>query len=151
MPTGSGEPIRLGRVPIKTARTIKTHVENLAAAALGNHAPDAETSAWVGGLDSVLYDKLAAVGLVSPREATPEAEAVTLGAFLKQYIDGRQDVRPDTKVVWRHVQQNLLDFFGASKDAAIHHRIRRRRLQAISVCKTAWRWRPSPSGCKSAG
>jgi hypothetical protein len=105
----------LGHSPVKTARTIKGHVENLAAAALGKHSPDPETSAWVGALDSVLYDKLAAVGLVLPREATPEAEAVTLGAFCKRYIDGRQDVRPDTKAVWRHVKNNLLDFFGASK------------------------------------
>ena len=49
VPTERRQAIRLGRVPIKTARTIKTHVENLAAAALGQHAPDAETSAWVGG------------------------------------------------------------------------------------------------------
>ena len=98
-PDGKRHPIRLGRVPIKTARTIKAHVENLAAAALGKHTPDPETSAWLGALDSVLYDKLAAVGLVSPREAKPEAAAATLGEFCKQYIKGRQDVRPDTKVV----------------------------------------------------
>ena len=31
---GRRRPIRLGHVPVKTARTIKTHVEHLAAAAL---------------------------------------------------------------------------------------------------------------------
>ena len=45
---GQRRPIRLGRVPIKTARTIKTHVEALAAAALAGNSPDPETSAWVG-------------------------------------------------------------------------------------------------------
>ena len=65
-------------MPIKTARTIKTHVENLRRRPSGN-APDAETSAWIGGLDSVLYDKLAAVGLVSPREA---ATITTVAGFL---------------------------------------------------------------------
>ena len=98
----------------------------------------------------MLYDKLAAVGLVPPREPKPETEPVVLGAFCKQYIDGRQDVRPDTKVVWRHVQSNLLDFFGSS-----------RALQSIIesdadafkqyLLPNAWRWRRWQSGCKSAG
>ena len=104
MPTASGGRFVLG-VPIKTARTIKTHVEALVATSLAGNSPDPETSAWVGSRDSVMYDKLAAVGLVSPRESTPEAEAVTLGEFCKRYIEGRQDVRPDTKVVWRHVRR----------------------------------------------
>ena len=76
---GQRRQIRLGRVPIKTARTIKGHVENLVAAALGCHSPDPETSAWAGDLKNKLHDKLVAVGLVSPREAKSETHAVTLG------------------------------------------------------------------------
>jgi site-specific recombinase XerD len=44
-----------------------------------------------------------------------ETSTKTLGPFLQEYIEGRQDVRPDTKVVWRHVQQNLLDYFSTGK------------------------------------
>ncbi len=40
--------IYLGAVPMKTARTVKAHVENLAAAMLAGHAPDPDTSEWVG-------------------------------------------------------------------------------------------------------
>jgi len=112
---GKRHPIRLGRVPIKTARTIKTHVEALAAAALGGHAPDPETSAWVGSRDSVLYDKLAAVGLVSPREPKPEAQATALGDFLDQYIAGRTDVKPRTRINLDQARRNLLRFFGAER------------------------------------
>ena len=60
--------IYLGPVPMKTARTIKAHVENLAAALLAGHSPAPETSEWVGSRDDVLYGKLAGVGLVPARE-----------------------------------------------------------------------------------
>jgi integrase len=112
---GVRRPIRLGRVPMKTARTIKSHVENLAAAALGKHAPDPETSAWVGALDSVLHDKLASVGLVLLREATPAAKAVKLGDFLEAYIKGRSDVKGSTATVYGHTQRCLVEYFGAGK------------------------------------
>ncbi len=72
---GKRQPIRFGRMPMKAVRTIKAHVEHLVAAALAGNSPDPETSAWVGGRDSVMYDKLAAVGLVSPRE--PKTENAT--------------------------------------------------------------------------
>ncbi|MEN6407336.1 MAG: hypothetical protein ABFC77_12805 [Thermoguttaceae bacterium] len=94
---GQRKQIRLGKTPIKTARTIKSHVEDLVAASLGRHAPAPETSAWVGDLKSKLHGKLAAVGLVTPRESTAEKESATLGGFLEQYIDSRSDIKPGTK------------------------------------------------------
>jgi integrase len=112
---GRRRTIRLGRVPIKTARTIQTHVENLAAAALGRNAPDPETSAWVGRLDRVLYDKLATVGLLPPREQKQDPEAVALGAFLDQYIAGRADVKPGTATNLRQARAKLVAYFGADK------------------------------------
>jgi len=45
---GVRRPIRLGGAPIKTARTIKTHVEALVAAALGRHAPDPDRYVRLG-------------------------------------------------------------------------------------------------------
>ena len=112
---GKRKAVRLGRVPVKTARTVKSHIENLVAAAFGGHAPDPETSAWVGRLDSVLRAKLATVGLVLPREAKAETEAVALGDFLEQYIDGRSDVKPSTRCNLEQVKRNLVEFFGADR------------------------------------
>jgi len=74
-----------------------------------------DTSAWVGDLDSVLHDKLAAVGLVSPREATPELEAVELGVFLDSYIAGRADVKPGTETNLRQARKKLVEYFGESR------------------------------------
>ena len=42
-----------------------------------------------------MYDKLAAVGLVSPRVPKPQADAATLGGFLDQYIAARTDMKPE--------------------------------------------------------
>ena len=86
--------IYLGGTPMKTARTVKAHVENLVAAILGGHAPDPDTSAWVGSRDDVLYGKLAAVGLVAAREPAAGDGAptgITLAAFIDQYIRGADD------------------------------------------------------------
>ena len=112
---GQRRPIRLGRVPIKVARTIKAHVEQLVAAALAGTSPDPETSAWVGSRDSVMYDKLAAVGLVSQRQRTVETEATTLGEFLDTYITKRTDVKGSTATVYGHTRRCLIGYFGEQK------------------------------------
>jgi integrase len=111
--------VYLGAVPMKTARTIKVHIENLAAALLGRHAPDPETSEWVGGLDDLLYGKLAAVGLLPDRgPAQTSNQATTLGPFLEQYLNGRTDIKPSTRTNLEQVRRNLLDHFGPDKPLA---------------------------------
>ena len=108
--------IYLGGVPMKAARTVKVHVENLVAAVMHGHAPDPDTSAWVGSRDDVLYGKLAAVGLVPAREsAATENRAATLGLFLDQYIGGRTDIKPSTRCNLEQVRRNLVDYFGANR------------------------------------
>ena len=112
--------IYLGGVPMKTARTVKGHVENLAAALLGRHAPDPETSAWVGNLDDVMHGKLAAVGLVLAREPKPDEqpEGITLAAFIDQYVTARMIQKPNTLKNYNATKRALLDFFGAERQLA---------------------------------
>jgi len=112
--------VYLGRVPMKTARTYKVHIESMAAAVLHGHAPDPETSEWVGSRDDVMYGKLVAVGLVPARESAKtenqaDNQAATLGHFLEQYIGGRTDIKPSTRCNLEQVRRNLLDFFGAER------------------------------------
>ena len=111
---GKRKSLRLGRVPPKTARTIKTHVEALVAAALWGQSLDPETSAWVSSRDSVMAAKLAAVGLMS-QGLRPEAQATALGDFLNRYIDGRTDIKPQTRINLKQAKRNLLLFFGKGK------------------------------------
>ena len=47
-PDGERKQIRLGKVPMKTATTIKARVENILAAQLAGHAIDGDTAAWLG-------------------------------------------------------------------------------------------------------
>lgn len=56
--------------------------------------------------------KLGAVGLIPKPE---EKAAVTLGPFIKEYVDDRTDVKPATKQVWRQGKMKLIEFFGANK------------------------------------
>jgi len=101
--------IRLGKVSQRVAEAVKVRVEQLAAASIARHSLDDETARWVADLDLVMAAKLAAVGLI------PRREAITLKRFLDTYVDNRTDVKPDTKVIWRHTCRNLVDYFGPSK------------------------------------
>ncbi len=60
-------------------------------------------------LDSVLHDKLAAVGLVRKRGS------MTLGPYLDSYIATRSDVKVSTATVYGHTRRCLVEFFGADK------------------------------------
>ena len=98
----------------------------------GPTPPDAEMFLRAADSNSVLYDKLAAVGLVARGKRRPKRKAPCWVTFAGGTLrDG--SVRPDTKVVWRHVQSNLLES-SAVQEPAIDHRIGRRRLQAILAC-----------------
>jgi integrase len=112
---GKRRSIRLGKITKKVAETIKTKVEALNADSIARTGWDRETAEWVGGLDSVLYDKLAAVRLV-PKRA--KAEQTTLAAFLDRYVAQRVDVKPATREVWGQVVRNLKDHFGADRGIA---------------------------------
>ena len=101
---------------VKAVREIKTKVESLNGAAIAGIGWDKETAEWVGGRDSGLYDKLAAVGLVPKRAAV---ERATLEVFIDAYILGRTDVKPATKEIWRQGKRGMIDYFGAAAVADI--------------------------------
>ena len=101
--------IRLGKCPQKLAEAIKVKIEALIIAMAANQPADAETAKWASGLDTAMASKLAGVGLV------PKRQNATLGGLLKVF-DDRNDVKPATKVIWERPRQNLIDFFGESKN-----------------------------------
>jgi len=104
--------IRLGKMPVKGANTIKAHVEALNSANIAGHAWDPKLAEWVAKLEEWLYDKLARVGLVPKRTA---AEQATLAYFLDSYIASRGDVKPATTIVYGHTRRCLVEYFGANK------------------------------------
>ncbi len=107
---GARRTIRLGKATMRQAESIKVRVEQLALAATGaTGVVDEETIKWLAGLDDVMYEKLAAVGLVGRRDS------LKLGAFLDGYIKDRHEVKAGTTTVYGHTRRNLLDYFGEDK------------------------------------
>ncbi len=101
--------VRLGKVSQRAAEAVKVRVEQLVAASITGHPTDDETARWLVGLDSVLYDRLAAVQLV------PKRHGVMLAAFIDAYVDSRDDVKPATATVYGHTRRCLVAFFGDDK------------------------------------
>jgi len=100
---------RLGKVPQRYAEAVKVKIEDLVSASITGHAPADETSRWLAGLDSTLYDKLARVGLTKPREVA------ILGAFTLSYIDGRVDIKPQTRNNLEQTRTYLLGCFEGTR------------------------------------
>ncbi len=112
-PDGRRPTIRLGKVSQRAAEGVKYRVEQLLECLLLNRPMEADLAQWVAQLEPWLARRLAAVGLIPNPEAKP---AVTLWAFLTEYMERRIDVKPATKEVWSQVVRNLLDHFGADRD-----------------------------------
>ncbi len=107
---GTRKTLRLGKATMRQAEAVKVRVEQLVMASTGiTGVIDDETAKWLTGLDEIMYDKLAAVGLVTPRTCT------TLGAFLDTYIRKRSDVKAGTRTVYGHTRRNLVAFFSENK------------------------------------
>ena len=109
-PNGPRQIIRVGRMSVRTAATIKAQVEAIVADKLANRPHDAETSKWLGNLDETMLGRLRAVGLADGVGLAQTA----LGAFLEQYIGGITG-KPATVISYKNVRRNLEEFFGAGK------------------------------------
>jgi integrase len=100
--------VRLGKMPKKSAESVKTHVEQLIVAKVSKQPVEPKTAAWVGELGDDLAGKLAKLGLIRERGSA------LLGAFVDQYIAGRTDVKKSTKLKYGTTRTQLLEFFDRS-------------------------------------
>lgn len=66
---GTRKSLRLGKVAMRIAESVKVKVEDLVGATMHGHAPRDDTSRWIAELDDVMANRLASVGLVPAREA----------------------------------------------------------------------------------
>ena len=79
---------------------------------------------YLNELGAVFYSKLVKVDLVEPRTAEaadelPEPELeVQLGKFLTDYLARRTDIKASSKLVYGHVQRDLLRYFKANMPIA---------------------------------
>lgn len=106
---GKRRTLRLGHASERDARFVLLHVENILSAASYGGALSPVTAAWLNDLDDTPHARLAAVGLVEPRDAA------MLGPFLDAYSKTRGDVKPQTRVVWSQTIRCLKTYFGDNK------------------------------------
>ena len=100
-------PIRLGKVSMKQARIVQGFVDDLERVANHNGTPTEKTSAWLAGIGDELHDKLARVGLVTPRES------ISLGVFIGSHIArSEKTVKPATLVRMNQARGHMLSYFG---------------------------------------
>jgi len=104
--------IRLGKVRMKAAETVKIRVEHLVVAKMTGTPVEPETARWLTDLDDALHEKLAKVDLVVPRKKS------TLAEFITGYVASRTDVKPATKEVWRQGELGLVNQFGSDRPLA---------------------------------
>jgi len=113
--------IRLGPVTRKEASEAKRAIGRLAWAVLKRKTdgppppPDERTARWLGALCDEDHARVAKVGLARPRRTGPPKQAITLGAFLASYIEGRGDVKPATRKKYESTRRSLVDRFGADR------------------------------------
>ena len=112
-PDGRRRPIRLGRIGKKDAEAVKRHVEHLFAARMSGQALPTATAEWLGGVPTVLRERLERVGLVEPRAV---ADVPTVAAWCERYVEMRRpDMKPGSAVNLEQAAADLRRFFGASK------------------------------------
>jgi len=108
-PNGKRQTVRLGKMPKRSAGTIKVRVERLLLAKISRDTLDVDTAKWVADLDDVLARRLAAVGLIAPRVSS------CLEEFIDGYVEGRTDVKPRTKVKFTKTKDYMVEFFGTDR------------------------------------
>ena len=107
--------IWLGKVSKRLAEEIKTKVESINCAAIAGVSIDGETAEWLGKIGNSLHTKLAAAGLVAPRQVQAPPMRARMGEFLQNYMLSRTDIKPSTRCNLEVCKGRLVEFFGKDK------------------------------------
>ncbi len=106
---GNRKTIRLGKMSKRQAEAVKLRIEDLAAAKLSSGTPSDETARWLSSIDSILHDKLSAVGLVEVRE---RIVCPTLREFTEGVRDAKANLKPNTIRNYDQTIRRLVSYFG---------------------------------------
>ncbi len=109
---GKRRSIRLGKVNKRQAESAKLFIEDLLHCKVTGTSPKGTTAEWIAGLPDAIRQRIERTGLLGPQE---RRECPTLDEWLRQYIEGRRDVKPATATVYGHTRRNLLAFFGTKQ------------------------------------
>lgn len=106
--------IGLGKMSMKQADQVATHIERLESAKAAGTTVERDTARWVGGIADTLHTKIAKHGLVQAREAATSPTIDELYEAFKKAIPGRS---PRTYRNWRQSFDRLVGYFGTARTA----------------------------------
>lgn len=126
---GKRRSLRVGKMARRDAEYIAARVESILSASAAGMPLDRVTADWLAA--TPIYAKLAAVGLVNPRETDAEHAGPTLAKFLDSYIAKRVDAKASSRLVFGRARKHLVEYFeanrelsditeGAAEDFALH-------------------------------
>ncbi len=100
----------------RLANIVARYCDDLGQAKSNNVAPAADAVFWANGTDGKLRENLTAWGLADPNSAKLTTDAgMLVGAFVTAYIDGRSDVKANTKTNYLQTRRLLVEYFGESQ------------------------------------
>lgn len=92
----------------RDAHSVQTYVERIIACKLAGVPLPQDVAGWLGAVGPELYGRLAALGLVPPRQS------MTLSEFLTDWLRERRHDKPSSLAAYRHVVADLRRCFGDS-------------------------------------
>lgn len=101
---GNRRAVRLGKISKRDADSFRLKLERLLSALSIGHAPDSETSSWLGSLPSDVYGKLVRVGLVPDRDYL---QGETVLEFIDRYIEGRGSLKAHTIELLQQTRKDI--------------------------------------------
>lgn len=109
---GKRKSVRLGKVSLDHAETVRTHIEHLVAARLMSEPVSNRTALWFKEISDELKRRISATGII----ASVATRETRLGRFVDYYIENRTKVKESTKTTWKRTKKHLLEFFGEDRD-----------------------------------
>jgi len=104
--------IRLGKATKREAESARVHVESLLRAKKTGAGYPPATAEWLAGVPDALRRRLEGFGLI---ELQKRRECPTLAEWVRGYIEGRSDVKQNTRRNLGRAESNLIGFFGKAK------------------------------------
>lgn len=108
---GKRRAVRIGKASMKQAEAFKLKLEALIGQTITGTVDD-ETSRWVVALPDKLHSRVAATGLVKPRQTARSA----LGMFIDEFLASRPDLKPMSIWNFGQVRRRMVACFGETRD-----------------------------------
>ena len=107
---GRRRSVRMGKASASAADALRRRVEDLQAVRSTGQPVPRDLALWADALDDRAHDRLAAAGLLDPRQRE------TLGAFLAEWQRTRTNITQGTRNTHTRAIAHLLEFFPADRD-----------------------------------